>query len=241
MLFALLFAQRRPLILPRAVPRSDIDWGLIVAVFVIVLVVLFAAGFLWRFLRTANWSLDSGGRRPRWRKPRGTLFPEQRAERPRRPSYRPAPVLERDDVEPKARATHDLLTIVGRHDAWFAPTYLKEVADNAFVVFQKCWASRAFERLGTCLTRECQERFLDRYDDPEKRGVLPRWHEADLERLQIVRFSAGAAIQKHAFTVLVTARGDDRWQEFWTFRRFPDGWKLARIQSANAIEALTDP
>jgi predicted lipid-binding transport protein (Tim44 family) len=178
-------------------------------------------------------------RRARRKRPRRDRSEDRPRER--RPSSYARPALTRDEVEPKARATHDLLRILGKRDPWFEPAYLKEVTQDAFELFQECWEDRDFTRLRECLTAECHERFLDRYGDPEKRAILPRWHQAELERLQLVRFSSHGTKEQNTFTVLVTGRDEDSLQEFWTFQRRPQGWQLARIQSANATAALTDP
>ncbi len=151
-----------------------------------------------------------------------------------------APVLAKSDVAPKADATAELLRLVHASDQWFEPGYLKEAAKEVFTFFQDGWDAKDFDHLTGYWTADCCDKYLDRYEDPPTRKKMARLSDYDLSRVEHVHFKATGPETEHTFTVLLTAQGDPKWQEFWTFVRTPKRWKLARMRSTKTVEILTD-
>jgi predicted lipid-binding transport protein (Tim44 family) len=151
-----------------------------------------------------------------------------------------APVLAKSDVALKAKATSDLLRLVNDGDQWFEPGYLKEAAKEVFTFLQDGWDNKDFEHLKGYWTAECRDIYLDRYEDPPTRKKMARLNDYDLSRVEHVHFKATGPEGQHTFTVLLTAQGDQKWQEFWTFVRTPKRWKLARMRSTKSVDILSD-
>ena len=151
-----------------------------------------------------------------------------------------APSLAKEDVAPKAEATKELLQYVHERDQWFEPGYLKEAAKEVFSLFQEGWDAKDFEQLQGYWSAECRDKYLDRYEDSQTRKKMARLNDYDLVRVDHVHFKANGPENEHTFTVLLTARGDEKWQEFWTFFRTPKRWKLARMRSTKSLDLLSD-
>src|SRR2546429_261620 len=120
-MLAVLFAQRFRIVprVPTGGGTSAYEIGRILGIIFVVCLLVFLAAMLWRYLATTSWTVPSGRPRRRRKRPRREPSVEGRDDR-REPEYG-RPALSRDKVEPKARATHDLLLMVGERDPWFKP------------------------------------------------------------------------------------------------------------------------
>jgi predicted lipid-binding transport protein (Tim44 family) len=143
----------------------------------------------------------------------------------------------REKLEPKDKATKELLQRVGRVDPWFEPDYLRQHIEHIVKQFQDCWESRDFEPLMELLNEDCYATFLKDYDDKKKRKEMTHWDEYELDRIQFVQFKARGREMFQSFTAVLTAGGKGKVQEFWTFERSPKRWLLVRMRGA----AYTDP
>jgi hypothetical protein len=144
----------------------------------------------------------------------------------------------------KSRATGTLLRMISMLDAWLDPPYLQDVTQGVFRCLRDCLADNTWRGLDAHLTPECLAEFKQHVRDE---GPISRLHRYALEQIQFVHVAAPDDPRQHVVSLRLDAtwkgerrppRGEDRWQEFWTLQRHPEGWKLARRLGPLAAEAL---
>ena len=170
-------------------------------------------------------------------------------------------------VSPKAAKTEKLLGFLSRQDPSLAPPGLRKLAEATFRKLQECWQARAYGPMEPLLMPPLYAQHKGQLDGLKRSREINRIENLKVERIDLVNVRYPEKPVQREFTVLVTAsardyyvddrtakflRGDEspaRFQEFWTFQRWGDQWRLREIEQAgesdllkeeNFVEMLTD-
>lgn len=176
-------------------------------------------------------------------------------------------IIRPDEVEAKARKTTRLLEVLAKHDAPFSPYVLRAFITGTFTRVQQCWADRDYgpvsELLGPSILAQHEELLRAMRGNHE----INRIEDLRVLRLEFVNVSCPSEPACHEVTALITFEAkvyfcDDRngeivrgslkripYQEFWTFGRYGDRWRLVsidrsgdtdRLETANRVDGMTD-
>ncbi|MGD0623164.1 MAG: TIM44-like domain-containing protein [Thermodesulfobacteriota bacterium] len=170
-------------------------------------------------------------------------------------------------VSPKAMKTEKLLDFLSRQDPSLSPQELRKLAEATFRKLQECWQARAYEPMEPLLMSALFSQHKAQLDGLKRNHEINRIENLQVERVDLVNVRYTEKPAQREFTALVTAsardyyvderngkflRGDRspaRFQEFWTFHRWGDQWRLREIEQAgesdllkeeNFVEMLTD-
>ena len=137
----------------------------------------------------------------------------------------------------------EILEILGKNDEWFEPGRLKGIVEKLYVMFQEGWEHTDFQPLGKYVVHACLDKYLNRFEDPQKRLKMAKLDDCDLKRVFLVHVGAGGEPETHSFTAILEAGGPDKFKEYWTFKRGAKRWKLDQMQAAGvstAVERLNE-
>jgi predicted lipid-binding transport protein (Tim44 family) len=170
-------------------------------------------------------------------------------------------------ISRKAVKTEKLLHFLSRQDPSLSPEELRRLAEATFRKLQECWQARAYEPMEPLLMPALFFQHKAQLDGLKRSHEINRIENLQLERVDLVNVRYTEKPGQREFTALVTAsardyyvddrngrflRGDHspaRFQEFWTFHRWEDQWRLREIEQAgesdllkekNFVEMLTD-
>ena len=170
-------------------------------------------------------------------------------------------------ISPKAVKTEKLLDFLSRQDPSLSPQELRKLAEATFRKLQECWQARAYEPMEPLLMPVLFSQHKAQLDGLKRNHEINRIENLQVERVDLVNVRYPEKPDQREFTALVTAsardyyvderngkflRGDPspaRFQEFWTFHRCGDRWRLREIEQAgesdllkeeNFVEMLTD-
>jgi predicted lipid-binding transport protein (Tim44 family) len=171
------------------------------------------------------------------------------------------------EVSPKVVKTEKLLAFLSRQDPSLSPHELRKMVEATFRKLQECWQARAYGPMEPLLMPALFSQHKAQLDGLKRNREINRIENVQVERLDLVNIRYTEKAAQREFTALVTAsardyyvdertgkflRGDKspaRFQEFWTFHRWEDRWRLREIEQAgesdllkeeNFVEMLTD-
>jgi predicted lipid-binding transport protein (Tim44 family)/uncharacterized membrane protein YgcG len=171
------------------------------------------------------------------------------------------------EVSHKAVKTERLLDFLSRQDTSVSPPELRKLAEATFRKLQDCWQARAYGPMEPLLMPPLFAQHKAQLDGLKRNHEFNRIENVRVERVDLVNVRYTEKPAQREFTALVTAsardyyvddrngnflRGDQspaRFQEFWTFHRWADQWRLREIEQAgesdllkeeNFVEMLTD-
>ena len=170
-------------------------------------------------------------------------------------------------VAPKAAKTEKLLDFLSRQDPSLSPQDLRKLAEATFRRLQECWQARSYAPMEPLLMPPLYAQHKSQLDGLKRSQEINRIENVKVERVDLVNVRYPEKPDQREFTALVTAsardyyvddrtgkflRGDSspaRFQEFWTFHRWANHWRLREIEQAgesdllkeeNFVEMLTD-
>ena len=170
-------------------------------------------------------------------------------------------------VAPKAGKTEKMLGFLSRQDPSLSPQDLRKLAEETFLKLQECWQARAYGPMEPLLLPPLYAQHKGQLDGLKRSHEINRIENVKVERVDLVNVRYPEKPDQREFTALVTAsardyyvddrtgkflRGDSspaRFQEFWTFHRWANHWRLREIEQAgesdllkeeNFVEMLTD-
>ena len=170
-------------------------------------------------------------------------------------------------IAPKAGKTEKLLDFLSRQDPSMSPQDLRKLAEGTFRKLQECWQARAYGPMEPLLLPPLYAQHKSQLEGLKRSHEINRIENLKVERVDLVNVRYPEKPNQREFTALVTAsaqdyyvddrnekflRGDSspaRFQEFWTFQRWGDQWRLREIEQAgesdllkeeNFVESLTD-
>ncbi len=170
-------------------------------------------------------------------------------------------------VGPKAEKTEKLLNFLSRQDPSLLPQDLRKLAEGTFRKLQECWQARAYGPMEPLLMPPLYAQHKSQLEGLKRSHEINRIENLKVERVDLVNVRYPEKPDQREFTALVTAsardyyvddrngkflRGDSspaQFQEFWTFHRWGDQWRLREIEQAgesdllkeeNFVEALTE-
>ena len=170
-------------------------------------------------------------------------------------------------VSRKAAQTEKLLDFLSRQDPSLSPQELRRLAEATFRKMQECWQARTYGPMEPLLMPALFSQHKAQLDGLKRSHEINRIETLQVERVDLVNVRYTEKPAQREFTALVTAsardyyvddrngkflRGDRspaRFQEFWTFHRWEDQWRLREIEQAgesdmlkekNFVEMLTD-
>jgi hypothetical protein len=164
-----------------------------------------------------------------------------------------------EEVADKAARTTRLLDVLAGRDRVFEPTALRHLIHDTFCQVQECWQERNYgpvqERLMPVVLAKHEGQLREMW----RHGEINRIDDLNVARLEFVHVVCPADQNGHEVTALITfearvyfvddrtgafRRGADRpawYQEFWTFCRGADGWRLAHIRPSRDAAPLHAP
>ena len=170
-------------------------------------------------------------------------------------------------VAPKAIKTEKLLNFLSRQDPSLSPPDLRKLVEGTFRKLQECWQARAYGPMEPLLMPPLYAQHKSQLEGLKRSHEINRIENIKVERVDLVNVRYPEKADQREFTALVTAsardyyvddrngkflRGDSspaQFQEFWTFHRWGDQWRLREIEQAgesdllkeeNFVEMLTD-
>jgi predicted lipid-binding transport protein (Tim44 family) len=157
-------------------------------------------------------------------------------------------ILSAAEVADKARDTRALLERAAQHDPLLSPSHLEEFITATFLPVQECWQKRDYGPVQDLLEPDLLAEHEALLQALRRENVLNRLDGLHVRRLEFVHACSPEDADRQEVTALLTfeARSyyvDERsgyyrggshkvspFQEFWTFRRHGDTWRLHLIE-----------
>jgi hypothetical protein len=176
-------------------------------------------------------------------------------------------ILSADDVADKSARTTRLLEILAGRDRVFTPAVLREHIHDTFCRVQHCWQEQNYGPVKDRLMPEVLAKHEALLREMRRNREINRIDDLHVRRLEFVHVACPAELEAHELTALITfearvyfvhdrsgaflrgARRSTWYQEFWTFRRDGDAWRLREIKqswdgaplmAANVVAGMSD-
>jgi hypothetical protein len=176
-------------------------------------------------------------------------------------------IISPDEVKAKSLRTTRLLLSLAKTEPPFNPEPLREWIRDFFHQVQECWQARDPAPVKKLMTPLAFARYDELIRAMRRNHEINRLDDLQLRRLEFVQVWRPAEVENHTVTVLVTfeakayfvhettgayrrgARKNSWFQEFWTFQRHGDGWRLHQVQQSwvdahleapNRVDGLSD-
>jgi predicted lipid-binding transport protein (Tim44 family) len=170
----------------------------------------------------------------------------------------PAPdlILNPAEVAEKARRTFRLLDMLSRKESLFEPSALAAFIDSTFRQVQQCWEARDYGPVEALLMPVILYQHQGLLRAMRRNREINRIDGLEIGRLEFVHVSCPEETEQQEVTALITfaakvyfvdertgayLRGDRLgrlYQEFWTFRRQGEGWRLQAIARSHESDRL---
>jgi hypothetical protein len=165
-------------------------------------------------------------------------------------------IFSRAEVAAKAEQTRRLLEFLARAGRPCDPVMLHQWAAMTFMLVQKAWEERDYSKMADLLMPGILGKHQALLDSMRQNHEINRIEGLRIDRLEFVHLYAPQDPDKQEVTALITFEAavyfvDDRtgkytrglqrstwFQEFWTFRRQGDGWRLAQIEQSHESDRL---
>ena len=139
-----------------------------------------------------------------------------------------------------------------------SPADLRKLAETTFRKLQECWQARSYGPMEPLLLPPLYAQHKSQLDGLKRSHEINRIENLKVERVDLVNVRYTEKPDQREFTALVTAsardyyvddrtakflRGDQspaRFQEFWTFHRWGDQWRLREIEQAGESDLLKE-
>jgi hypothetical protein len=159
-------------------------------------------------------------------------------------------ILSPDEVMDKCVRTTRLLEMLARSDRLFNPGPLRDWVHDLFCHVQQCWQERNPAAVEEQLTPKALARYEDLIRTMRGNHLINRVDDLRLWRLEFIHVAHPEEADRHEFTVLITfdakayfvdertgiaVHGEPKnswFQEFWTFRRYDDAWRLHEVNES---------
>jgi predicted lipid-binding transport protein (Tim44 family) len=157
-------------------------------------------------------------------------------------------ILSPDEVRDKSMRATRLMEFLGQTDSLFDPARLRDWVSEVFCRLQQCWQQRDLGPVKEHLTPKELARNEGLINTMRCRRLVNRVEDLQVRRLEFVHVARPEETDRHQFTALITFEAmayfvhertgvplggppKTTWfQEFWTFRRHGDAWRLDEIQ-----------
>jgi hypothetical protein len=164
-------------------------------------------------------------------------------------------ILSPDDVIDKSLRTTGLLQTLANQDSLFDPTWLREFIHTTFCRVQECWQARDYDPVRHLLMPGILARHEELIRLMRREHEINRMQNLKLRRFEFVHVHSRETIVGSEVTALITFEArvsfvNDRtgryvrglqeglFQEFWTFGRQADGWRLQDIERSTESDRL---
>ena len=139
-----------------------------------------------------------------------------------------------------------------------SPPDLRKLAEATFRKLQECWQARSYEPMEPLLVPPLYAQHKAQLEGLKRSREINRIENLKVERVDLVNVRYTEKPDQREFTALVTAsardyyvddrtgkflRGDSsaaRFQEFWTFQRWGDQWRLREIEQTGESDLLKE-
>jgi hypothetical protein len=168
-------------------------------------------------------------------------------------------IISPDEVIDKSLKTTRLLLSLARTQPPFNPEPLREWIRNYFYQVQYCWQQRDPAPVSQSMTPQALARYEKLIRVMRRNRQINRVDDLQVRRLEFVHVFCPHNVEQHEVTVLITfearahyvhettgafiggAQKNTWYQEFWTFQRYGDSWRLHQVQQSWADSHLADP
>jgi predicted lipid-binding transport protein (Tim44 family) len=165
-------------------------------------------------------------------------------------------IISPGEVIDKNLWTSRLLMSLAKTQPVFDPEALRQWIRIYFYQVQNCWQQRDLTPVRESMTAQALTRFEDLISAMRRNRQINRVDDLRVRRLEFVHI---ACAEQQAVTALITFEGrayfvhettaafiqgaqKNTWyQEFWTFQRHGDGWKLHQVQESTDDSHLNAP
>ena len=171
------------------------------------------------------------------------------------------------EVVDKSQRTTSLLSALAKNEPLFEPEPLREWIRAYFHSVQAAWEARDPAPVKNKMTPQALAKYENLIRAMRRNREINRIEDLLVCRLEFVHVSCPAEVENHMVTALITyqakayfvegktgayRRGiqkDALYQDFWTFQRHADGWKLHEVQESwndshlcqpNRVHGMTD-
>jgi hypothetical protein len=159
-------------------------------------------------------------------------------------------ILGPDEVMDKSLRATRLMEFLARTDRLFDPGLLREWVRDLFCRVQQCWQARDPSPVKEHLTSKALACYEDLIRTMRGRHLINRVDDLHVRRLEFVHVARPEEADRHEFTALITFEAKAHfvhertgvplhgtpkstwYQEFWTFRRDGDAWRLDDVQES---------
>ncbi len=164
----------------------------------------------------------------------------------------------RGQIKGKLEKTRKLLAFISKVDDAWAASRLEGHTERVFRQLQECWEARAYDPMKDLLMPDLYAEHVAQLQGLRQTHEVNRIENLHVEAVDIVHVNYTQKPDHRAFTALITAsardyyvddrdqsflRGDDapaRFQEFWTFHWYNEGWRLREIEQTKESNVLTE-
>jgi predicted lipid-binding transport protein (Tim44 family) len=168
-------------------------------------------------------------------------------------------ILSPDEVADKSMRTTRLLEMLAQTDTIFDPPALQDWVREFFLEVQECWQERDPDPVKDRMTPQALARFENLIAVMRRKHLVNRLDDLHVRRVEFVRVVCPADPEYHAFSTLITFEGKSRFieehsvanassfgkntwfQEFWTFQRHAEGWRLSEVTESWDDKQLREP
>jgi predicted lipid-binding transport protein (Tim44 family) len=168
-------------------------------------------------------------------------------------------ILSPDEVMDKSLRATRLMQFLARTDSLFDPGSLRDWVRDLFCRVQQCWQARDPGPVKEHLTSKALAHYEDLIRTMRARHLINRVDDLHVRRLELVHVARPEETDRHEFTALITFEARAHfvhertgvplygppkttwYQEFWTFRRDGDAWRLDEVQESWNDRPMTAP
>jgi hypothetical protein len=163
------------------------------------------------------------------------------------------------EVIDKSLRTTRLMSALANHEPHFEPEPLRDWIYDYFHQVEKCWQARDPAPVKDRMTPQAFAKYEERIRAMCRNHEINRIEDSLVRRLEFVHVSCPAEIENHTITALITyqakayfvdektgayRRGIQKntlYQDFWTFQRHGDCWKLHKFEESRNDTHLGEP
>jgi len=148
----------------------------------------------------------------------------------------------------RVKATRAVLKFLSYTDNWFDPKYVADVAEEGFRLVKEAIEARSGKGIERRVTPDCLEDLKAEVQELRRKHEVHVFDRIEVTDVRPVQVEAPAGKEQHTFTVLISAKSRDffeddedgeltrgdhlvyAYQEFWTFRRSEKRWLVELIR-----------
>jgi predicted lipid-binding transport protein (Tim44 family) len=181
------------------------------------------------------------------------------ADRNKRAAQSADQLLDDEEVSGRSSGTLTIIKSLAAGDPEFEPGALEGLARDIFMKVQRAWQAQDYDPVRGLMAPELYKKHCDEVNEMKARGQVDILEDLKVLRVDFVRVYRPEGNSDASFTALITASAKSyilnsnidfkstadtpvsTFQEFWTFSRTADTWRLSAIDQTNNLDILRTP